>query len=513
MSILEDASSPAVVRTAGAAGTTAAFNPPANSLLVVIACGDWDQPGGVTFAVTDNKGGTGWSRLVRSNANCGVDVWVKYLTTAQTGMTVTVTPTNAWASTNTCLYTTKVLTGASATQTGATAASQTFNNANDTLSITPTTIGSRIYGGLASGQTSVNPTANANTAIIDFTNGGTGAFTNFTMKAAADTSSLSAIALGQTTNTSQNDIALVEILPDAGSGTTDKSATETSSGTDAVSLLSRSTTVTETSSASDVVLSMAVSLTASDLAGASDLASALAATLTASETSGGTETPTAKGSTASDAGSAAEAITARSATAADTSSSSDTGSVDSSAQKSSSDTGQGTDAVVSLVVQITAPDIATATDAVSLLARASTATETATATDAVLSVFSGNDVSSSDTGHGTDAATAPTVTDSRTEGGSAAETALVAALVTSAETAHGTDAASLVASVQQGDVVAVAETASLSVLLVASEVVACLDAVAQIVGPPVVRDWQELGATVVISGGREATFKITRLEG
>lgn len=509
MTILEDASSPAALRTDGVAGTTAAFNPPANSLLLVLAAADWDAPGGVTFAVTDNKGGTGWTRLARSSGNCGADVWVKYLTTAQTGMTVTVTPTNAWVATSTCLYTTKVLTGASSTQTGAVA---TYNGSNDTLSITPTTIGSRVYGAFASGQTASNPTANASTTIIDFNNGGGGAFTNITLKAAADTSSLSALILGTTTNYTQNDIALAEILPAAG-GTTDKSATETSSGTDAVSLLARSTTVTETSSASDVVLSMAVSLTASDLAGASDLASALAATLTASETSGGMETPTAKGSTASDAGSASEAITARSATAADTSSSSDTGSVDSSAQKSSSDTGHGTDAVVSLVVQITAPDIATATDAVSQLARSSTVTETATGTDAVLSVFSGNDVSSSDTGHGTDAATPPAVTDSRTEGGSATETALVAALVTSADTAHGTDAASLVASVQQGDVVAVAEAASLSVLLVASEVVACLDAVAQIVGPPVVRDWQELGATVVISGGREATFKITRLEG
>src|SRR5689334_11651507 len=94
MALALDASSPARVTGTANPTTTAAFDPPANSLLFAICQADQSN----TFAVSG--GGLTWSSVVARNVGGGTDgataVFWAYNTNAQTGITVTSTRTGSF---------------------------------------------------------------------------------------------------------------------------------------------------------------------------------------------------------------------------------------------------------------------------------------------------------------------------------------------------------------------------------------------------------------------------------
>jgi hypothetical protein len=183
------------------------INPAANSLIVVIIAVDYiSNP--CTATVSDNQSHT-YTRHARSNTNGDTEIWSYYTTSALTNLSVTVTFTNAWNSTNTGAVYELVFTGAQGIQPG------TTNSAtSNTVSITPQATGSYIVGGYISADTPTTPTAlNANTTILQSVNGGTGNFTLASFRSTSTTASLSTVSYGTSASIgTQQDIVAVEIL-------------------------------------------------------------------------------------------------------------------------------------------------------------------------------------------------------------------------------------------------------------------------------------------------------------
>ena len=316
------------------------------------------------------------------------------------------------------------------------------------------------------------------------------------------------------------------------SGVTNKNATETSAGADAVTVLAKAG-VGDTGAGLDVVLSLVVTLTAAETVAGADVAG------TPDQITPKADTDTGQGLEATE--SLSRAGVGDSSPGADL--------VASTARSGPVETSAATEAA-SLLVQITASDVATALEAVTALARTGVG-DTAAGDDVVGSLNNGSNPSAADTstavegqslvavpptqtdtGTGTDAASLAAV-DNRPETSSATEQATVEATVSRTETVASAEGQALVAVLSGTESSSAAETATLTVVLLVSEVVAAIDAVDQIDGPPQVRDWARLAgdssisgrdgstgagvlsreATVIISGGREARITITRLEG
>lgn len=208
MALAIDGSSPTPISGNAATGmTTASFNPPANSLIVVLASAD-DGTTPCTANISDNQSHT-YTRYARSNSNGTSEVWGFYTSSALTGLTITAQFTNGWNSANTGILSVLVFTGASSTQPGAT----NTTNAHS-LALTPNTTGSYIVGSYTSAHTSVNASPlDSNTTIVKTVNGGGGGYTITGFRSTSTTSSFASTSYG-ISNAGQTleDIVAVEIL-------------------------------------------------------------------------------------------------------------------------------------------------------------------------------------------------------------------------------------------------------------------------------------------------------------
>lgn len=224
MTISEDtANQPSPVHITTTSGTTGSFSPQAATLLVAMLVGDGPVTAAETGSVSDSGSHT-WTRLVQSNTHAsGVnaiggfcEVWVTYLSSAPGSITVTGswTPTSGAAAGNLVV---RSLLGAASTQTGvtATAANNGSNTINPTVTLTPTQVGSWVYGCALDYTTNSTLTANGSTTSIDQFNDSTNGDTWATFKGAAATTTLTSTTFGYTNAAAAYQLAAVEILPAA----------------------------------------------------------------------------------------------------------------------------------------------------------------------------------------------------------------------------------------------------------------------------------------------------------
>lgn len=211
---ITEGTQPAPTQPTGTTTTTGAFTPEPGALLVALVAANGLSGIATTASVTDSLGGT-WTLLKRTNAFNGsapflggtAEVWCR--DSPGTSMTVTA---SGWSANGGDL-TVRTLIGAlpAAQQTGATAGTGATGVA-PTVTLTPTRIGSRVYGAALDYTTNASLVVNANTTsidqFVDSTNGDTWA----TFKASADTSSLSSTTYGYTNANAEYNIAAVEIL-------------------------------------------------------------------------------------------------------------------------------------------------------------------------------------------------------------------------------------------------------------------------------------------------------------
>jgi trimeric autotransporter adhesin len=224
----EDASAPAVAVTdSDITVTTAAFDPPAGSLLVALVSSDGDgTASGTTMSVSG--GGIGWTEVVFANsAGCYCGVWVAVAGSPPVDdPLITITQTGSTFNGMTARI--KVLTGAapSAAQTGATAVQSA--NAAHQASITTTTTGSIVYGGYGSNSLT-SPTAAAGTTLLDsFSDAVNGNFYG-TCRSTAATGTPGAATLGISAPAALGGVGLAEILPAVPGGTITEDASSPAS--------------------------------------------------------------------------------------------------------------------------------------------------------------------------------------------------------------------------------------------------------------------------------------------
>jgi len=213
MAISEDTGNqPVPAHTAtGSPVTTASFSPQAGTLLVAMFGANGPSGTAITATITDSLSG-GWTLLKRQNTSTSMggtaEVWCRYLSSAPGSMTVTSTWTGADTGANLVV---RSLLGAASVQNGATAANGGASIAPN-VSLTPTQIGSWIYGALVDWTASTTMVNNANTTIIDQFNDLTNGDTYAAIKANSATSSLSATSYGCTNVNAAFNLAFVEIL-------------------------------------------------------------------------------------------------------------------------------------------------------------------------------------------------------------------------------------------------------------------------------------------------------------
>lgn len=214
MAISEDTGNqPVPVHSTTTAGTTALFSPQANTLLVALFAVDGATGTATSVVVTDSTLGT-WTLLKRQNTTtAGVggsaEVWCRYLSSDPGSMTVTGT----WTATGQPAgnITVRSLLGAASSQTGATGGSGGGSVA-PTATLTPTQVGSWVYGAAVDYSTNASLTANANTTRIDQFQDATNGDTWAVFKGAASTSSLTSTAYGFTNANAGYNTAAAEIL-------------------------------------------------------------------------------------------------------------------------------------------------------------------------------------------------------------------------------------------------------------------------------------------------------------
>lgn len=221
MPITEDTGNqPAAAHTSSATTvTTASFSPQAGTLLVAMIATDGDVTLTTTAAITDSLSGT-WTLLKRQNTHASAtlggtaEVWCRYLSTAPGSMTVTGTWTSGLNGGNLVV---RSLLGASSTQPGVTAGNGGLSIA-PTATLTPSMVGSWVYGMIIDGASNVTLTANAQTTIIDQDADATVGDTWTAFKGVAAVTALSSTTYGFTDGNSSYNIAIAEILPTASMG-------------------------------------------------------------------------------------------------------------------------------------------------------------------------------------------------------------------------------------------------------------------------------------------------------
>lgn len=421
MAIVEDASAPAAKHsTTGTPFTTAAFSPPANSLIVALVAADGAVAGTSTATVTDSGGHT-WTLLKRQNTVSGsalagtAEVWCMFTTTALTSITVTATIVGHPANGSDLVV--KVLTGASATQTGATAGLGSSSTTAQT-SITTTTAGAHVYGAVINWKNSTAYTLNGSTTSVDAFADTTNGDWYAAFKATAAVTTPGATTLGYTTTAAAANMALAEILPAA--GTTPITGADTSSETESGST--------------------AVTLAGSDTGSTAD-ASSVAVATAGLDTGTQVDTGTLGVSTSgTDTSSSTETGASLAASAVGTDSSSENASQTVAAALGSLDTTVATEAAVGTNVTLGMADVGEAVDSASL-AVDSTADDTT----------------------GVSELSAVVASLATTDEGISSEFHSLTAALSGLDTGVGADTASLTAEASGGDTGDLAEASSLAV--------------------------------------------------
>jgi hypothetical protein len=194
--------------------TTASFSPQAGTLLVLLAGVLGANNAATTVVVTDSLSGV-WSLLKRQNTNSGVgvggsaEVWCRYLASAPGTMTVTA----AWSTGLTGGdVVVRCLLGAASTQTGATGGTG-GDSVAPTATLTPTVLGSWVYGACEDWTSDPLLVANAVTTAIDQFDDTSNGDVYGIFKGTVATAALVSTAYGFTNANAGFNTAAAEILP------------------------------------------------------------------------------------------------------------------------------------------------------------------------------------------------------------------------------------------------------------------------------------------------------------
>ena len=218
--IAQDASTPAAVTASGSAGTsltTAAFSPPANTLLVVLTSFEYQAANANTpvFTVTDSVSGTYTAGPSVSDGSRGMAaIWTRYLYTAPGSMTVTVTNSGP-AATHGQVLAVYVLDNAGSVQAkGATAAGHSATAVTAwTEGITSTVSGSWVLAAGAGSALGTVAPLSTTTGLLDDQDS-TDQVSLLTGRQCAATVTPGAVTLGWTSSApGLYALALQEILP------------------------------------------------------------------------------------------------------------------------------------------------------------------------------------------------------------------------------------------------------------------------------------------------------------
>ena len=292
--IAEHASAPASMGlTGGGSMSSAQFSPPANSLLVAIAIGEFQSTTAeVSTTVTDSAGGT-WTRLGHvAQTGSGLaggctDLWVRYLTAAATNLQVNVAFTNLQGGRT---LTVKVLTGADPVQDGTVASIVAPSGATSRrVTITPSQVGSVIYGGDQTGANARTFAPLANTSTIFAHPNSTDGSTGDTWRMTDPTTATTAVTVGGDYTVGNAGTALaVEIVPATVASTPKDLPDEALTVTDALTatMTGKALTLTETVTATDALTATMTgnAPTLAETVTATDALTVVSKTLTLTET-------------------------------------------------------------------------------------------------------------------------------------------------------------------------------------------------------------------------------------
>jgi hypothetical protein len=255
MAITEDASAPPVITLTGAGTpTTAAFSPPALSLVLVIVGGGWNSAGSTDVTIADSGTHT-WTlgasaQGTVANRNGIAKLYYCYFVSAPGSITITATYTGLQGGR---LLDVRVLNGAGASQSGAGSGSNVISTAatTGTVSVTTTVANSRVYGLADNPDGNTAYTANGLTSLLTDYADATDGIRLVSWKAASATGTPGATTLGGTWAASQrSNIAAVEILPFVSTTVAPTAATGTGTANNA--------TITSTSPTAHPVAASAV---------------------------------------------------------------------------------------------------------------------------------------------------------------------------------------------------------------------------------------------------------------
>lgn len=287
MALAEDASSPAIVESTGSGTSvaTAAFSPPAGSLVVALAGYGWENGTGEgtgTATVADSSSGNWATQRQQLNTNASYYgrtlVGAHFFSSAPGSITVTVTFPASLDGGGRYLVV-KVITGAdSTTPTGImTGVAKTSSTTTYTMSVTPTYDGGLIYGVLQQSATSATATPNANSTEIDEWNNTTDSVGLAAFKTSSTTVAGVPITIGETESASgRGSISVIEVkVAPAGNNWT-QTPTDTAVPTDSVTVLkwtAYTQTVTDTAVPSDSTsIALPGQIAVTDAAGVTDIA-------------------------------------------------------------------------------------------------------------------------------------------------------------------------------------------------------------------------------------------------
>lgn len=222
MTITEDASQPGPVQITGTSGSSGPFSPPAGLLVALVAVDGPLTNTQQNSNVVSDSGTHTWVRKARGNTfvssalSGAAEVWECQLTSPPGSITVST----AWTGANGGELVVRVLNGAAADQS--TAATNTAGGTSiaPTVALTPTQIGSHVYGAALDWTTNAVLTPNGNTTSIGQFNDSTDGDTWAAWSAAADTASLVSTTFGYTNANAAYNLAAAEILPAASSDAT-----------------------------------------------------------------------------------------------------------------------------------------------------------------------------------------------------------------------------------------------------------------------------------------------------
>lgn len=204
-----------IAGNAGNTLTTASFNVPAQSYVVVMAGCDNAASVATSATISDNHNGT-WTLLKRqATLNQGTaEIWGAFYKEPQTGLTVQTIFTNGFSSPTDAVISVRVLSGAASSQPGATAAA---TGTVDTVALVPLEVGSLVFGMLCRPAGATSYAANAQSQTLKLNADATSGSTQWSFAGLVPTTSLASVTYGSSTAAATStDICVVEIRPSNG---------------------------------------------------------------------------------------------------------------------------------------------------------------------------------------------------------------------------------------------------------------------------------------------------------